>query len=136
VPLDITDSDGLARLALALNERYRRLDILVGNAGVAGPLRHLACRAEGLERGHGGECDANWQLIRCLDALLRQASGRRAVFVTSASARKAPAYRGPYAASKAALEALARSYAAETANTPVRVNVFDPGRSARACARW
>src|SRR5215472_4973339 len=42
VPLDVKDSDGLARLALALNERYQRLDVLVGNAGILGPLSPLA----------------------------------------------------------------------------------------------
>jgi NAD(P)-dependent dehydrogenase (short-subunit alcohol dehydrogenase family) len=49
------------------------------------------------------------------------------VFVTSGTANKASAYRGPYAASKAALEALVRVWANETASTPLRVNLFNPG---------
>ncbi len=70
---------------------------------------------------------ANFQLIRCMDPLLRQSDAGRAVFVTSGVAHKANAYLGPYAASKAALEALVRSWASETANTALRVNLFSPG---------
>src|SRR5499427_10872888 len=36
VPLDMRDYPGLYRLGAALNERYQRLDVLVGNAGVVG----------------------------------------------------------------------------------------------------
>ncbi|MFN5667004.1 SDR family NAD(P)-dependent oxidoreductase, partial [Bradyrhizobium sp.] len=70
---------------------------------------------------------ANFQLIRCMDPLLRQSDAGRAVFVTSGVAHKASAYLGPYAASKAALDALVRSWANETANTALRVNLFSPG---------
>ena len=70
---------------------------------------------------------ANWRLIRSLDPLLRASDAGRAVFVTSGAADRARAYWGPYAVSKAALEALARTYAAETATTSVRVNLFNPG---------
>jgi NAD(P)-dependent dehydrogenase (short-subunit alcohol dehydrogenase family) len=70
---------------------------------------------------------ANFQLIRCMEPLLRRSDAGRAVFVTSAAASKASAYVGPYAASKAALEALARAWAQETASTPIRVNLFNPG---------
>jgi NAD(P)-dependent dehydrogenase (short-subunit alcohol dehydrogenase family) len=58
---------------------------------------------------------------------LRGSDTGRVVFLTSEVAALALAYWGPYAASKAALEVLARTYAAETATTPVRVNVFAPG---------
>ena len=69
----------------------------------------------------------NFQLIRCMEPLLRQSDAGRAVFITSAAASRAPGYLGPYAASKAALETLARTWANETASTPVRINLFDPG---------
>jgi NAD(P)-dependent dehydrogenase (short-subunit alcohol dehydrogenase family) len=71
--------------------------------------------------------NANFQLIRCMEPLLRQSDAGRAVFVTSGAANKAPGYLGPYAASKAALETLARVWAAETASTSLRVNLFNPG---------
>jgi NAD(P)-dependent dehydrogenase (short-subunit alcohol dehydrogenase family) len=70
---------------------------------------------------------ANWQLIRHFEPLLRASDAGRAVFVTSGAAHNARAYRGPYGVSKAALEALARTFAAETASTSIRVNLFNPG---------
>jgi NAD(P)-dependent dehydrogenase (short-subunit alcohol dehydrogenase family) len=70
---------------------------------------------------------ANWRLIRSVDRLLKRSDAGRVVFVSSGVAAMALAYCGPYAVSKAALEALARTYAAETATTNVRVNLFTPG---------
>src|SRR6201992_2548781 len=128
VPLSMTDSDGIARLGAALHERHGKIDILVGNAGVAGPSSAL---------GHvdlkpwndviAVNLTANFQLIRCMEPLLRKSDAGRAVFITAGSAQRAPGYRGPYAASKAALETLVRVWAAETASTPIRVNLFSPG---------
>jgi NAD(P)-dependent dehydrogenase (short-subunit alcohol dehydrogenase family) len=128
VPLDMKDMDGIARLALALNERYGRLDVLVGNAGVLGPLSPL----EHVEPKYFEACmdvnvKANWQLIRTMNALLTRAPAGRALFVTSGVAYRGRAYWGPYAASKAALDALVRTYAAECASTNVRANLFAPG---------
>ena len=77
---------------------------------------------------------ANFHLIRTMDPLLRASEAGRAVFVTSGAATNNRAYRGPYAISKAALDALARTYAAETVTTNVRVNLLNPGRPAPACA--
>ncbi len=128
VPLDVTDSDGIARLALALNERYGRLDVLVGNAGFLGPLSPV----DHIEPKTWNELfavnvTANWQLIRCMDALLKRAPAGRAVFLTSGLSWLARPYCGPYGASKAALNTLVQTYAAEAANSPVRVNLFNPG---------
>jgi len=128
VPLNITDSDGIARLGAALHERHGKLDILVGNAGVAGPsspLGHIELKP--WNDVIAVNVTANFQLIRCMDPLLRVSDAGRAVFVTSGVASKATAYLGPYAASKAALDALVRSWAHELANTKVRVNLFSPG---------
>ena len=128
VPLNLTDSDGIVRLAAALQERHGRLDILVGNAGVAGPsspLGHIELKS--WNDVMAINLSANFQLIRCMEPLLRQSDAGRAVFITSAAASQANAYLGPYAASKAALETLARAWAHETASTPLRVNLFNPG---------
>jgi NAD(P)-dependent dehydrogenase (short-subunit alcohol dehydrogenase family) len=70
---------------------------------------------------------ANFHLVRAVDALLRQSDAGRAVFVTSGVASVPRAYWGPYAIAKAALNALALTYAAETVTTHVRVNLFNPG---------
>jgi len=128
VPLSVTDSDGIARLGAALHERHGKIDILVGNAGVSGPsspLGHIDLKP--WNDVIAVNITANFQLIRCMEPLLKQSDAGRAVFITAGSANKAPGYRGPYAASKAALETLVRVWAAETASTPIRVNLFSPG---------
>jgi NAD(P)-dependent dehydrogenase (short-subunit alcohol dehydrogenase family) len=128
VPLDVRDAAGIARLAAALDERYRRLDVLIGNAGIGGPsspLTHVEPQA--WDDVMAINVTANWQLIRHLEPLLRASKAGRAVFISSGAAHNARAYRGPYGISKAALEALARTFAAETESTNIRVNVFNPG---------
>jgi NAD(P)-dependent dehydrogenase (short-subunit alcohol dehydrogenase family) len=128
VPLDMRDFGGLYRLAAALNERYRHLDILIGNAAIGGqrsPLDHIEPQA--WDDAFAINVTANFHLIRSMAALLRNAQAGRAVFITSGAATNARAYGGPYSASKAALNALARTYAAETDSTPIRVNLFNPG---------
>jgi NAD(P)-dependent dehydrogenase (short-subunit alcohol dehydrogenase family) len=128
VPLDMRDYDGFYRLASALNERHQRLDVLIGNAAVPGqrsPLDHVQPQA--WEEAMAVNVTANWHLIRAMDGLLRRSDAGRAVFITSGAATNARAYAGPYSVSKAALNVLARTYAAETSATPVRVNLFNPG---------
>jgi NAD(P)-dependent dehydrogenase (short-subunit alcohol dehydrogenase family) len=128
VPLNLTDFDGIARLGAGLHERYGRLDILVGNAGVLGPsspLGHIELKS--FTDVMAINVSANFQLIRCMEPLLKQSDAGRVVFITSGAANKATAYVGPYAASKAALETLARAWAQETATTKLRVNLFNPG---------
>jgi NAD(P)-dependent dehydrogenase (short-subunit alcohol dehydrogenase family) len=128
VPLDLADGAGIDRLRASLHERWGRLDVLVGNAGLLGGLRPLPHVEPGRwERVLAINLTANFRLIRALDPLLRASDAGRAIFVTSGAARGAFAYWGPYAASKAGLEAMVRSYAAETARTPLRVNMLDPG---------
>src|SRR5436309_11453605 len=128
VPLNLTDFDGIARLGAALNERYGKLDILVGNAGVAGPsspLGHIELKP--WNDVMAVNVTANFQLVRCMEPLLKQSNAGRAVFVTSGAANKATAYVSPYAVSKAALEALVPVWAEETASTKLRVNLSNPG---------
>jgi NAD(P)-dependent dehydrogenase (short-subunit alcohol dehydrogenase family) len=128
VPLDMRDSAGIYRLGSALNERYQRLDVLVGNAGVVGqrsPLDHID--PQNWEEVMAVNVTANWHLIRAMDVLLKRAAAGRAVFITSGAATHARAYTGAYSVSKAALNVLARTYAAETDTTSLRVNLFNPG---------
>ena len=128
VAFDLREFIKIDELAAALYERYGRLDILVGNAGEFGvfsPLGHIdpALWSEIVDLN----LTANWRLIRAMDPLLRAAEHGRAVFVTTALAREALPYYGPYAVSKAGLEAMVRIYAGEVARTSVRVNLLDPG---------
>ena len=128
VPLDLADYDGIDRLGAAIDARWGRLDILVGNAGILGnlmPLGHVTPKVWG--QVMDVNVTANWRLIRSLDPLLRRSDAGRAVFVTSGAATKCRAYWGPYAVSKAALDALVRTYAAETERTRVRAMLVNPG---------
>ena len=128
VPLDLKDYQGIDRLGLALHERFGRLDVLVGNAGILGPLSPLDhVEPQAWDAVIAVNVTANWRLIRAMDRLLKLSDAGRVVFVSSGIASLALAYWGPYAVSKAALETLARTYAAETATTNVRVNIFTPG---------
>lgn len=128
VPLDMTDLDGIARLGAALNERHSKLDVLVGNAAVLGPVSPLGhIDMKSWTDTINVNVNANFQLVRCMEPLLKLSDAPRAVFVSSGAAAKATAYAGPYAASKAALEGLARVWANENANLSIRVNLFNPG---------
>ncbi|WP_022723705.1 SDR family NAD(P)-dependent oxidoreductase [Rhodopseudomonas sp. B29] len=129
VPLDLTDFEAIARLGAAIYERHGKLDVMVACAGIAGPsspLGHIELKK--WTDVTALDVTANFQLIRCMEPLLRASDAGRAVFMTSRSGGKAPAYRGPYAAAKAALETMVQVWAKEMVNiTQVRANLFDPG---------
>ena len=128
VPVDIKDFPAIDRLGAAIFERWKKLDILIGNAGVLGkvtPLSHVEPKV--WDDVMAVNVSANYRLIRSMDLLLRQSDAGRAVFVTSGLAHKCWAYWGPYSISKAALEAMVKTYAAENATTKVRANCFSPG---------
>jgi len=128
VPMDLTDFDAIDRLGAAIYERFKRLDVLIGNAGVLGTLGPLAHTEPAVwDRVMAVNVTANWRLIRSMDPLLRASAAGRAVFVTSTVAREARAYWGAYAISKGALEMLALIYAAEVVKTNIKVNVLNPG---------
>jgi NAD(P)-dependent dehydrogenase (short-subunit alcohol dehydrogenase family) len=128
VPHDLALHAGLDELGGRIAERFGRLDVLVGNAavlGVLGPVHHTD--PEVFERVMAVNVTANWRLIRSFDPLLRASDAGRAIFVTSGAARGPTPYWGAYAASKAALEMLALTYAGEVRRTSIRVNLVDPG---------
>ena len=127
-PFDLTDGDAIDRLGAAIYERWGRLDAVVGNAGrlgVLSPVTHIDPKE--WERTFAVNVHANFRLIRSLDPLLRRADDGRAIFVTSGAARRSKAYWGLYAASKAALETLVLTYAAECRLSGVKVNLVNPG---------
>jgi NAD(P)-dependent dehydrogenase (short-subunit alcohol dehydrogenase family) len=128
VPLDVKDYAGIDRLGAAIHDRWGRLDIVLGNAGMLGaitPLSHLD--VDVWQEVMAVNVAANWRLIRSLDPLLRQSGAGRALFVTSGITKVYLPYWGAYSVSKAALEALVRTYAAELAHTRARANLFNPG---------
>ncbi len=128
VPMDLRDGDAIDRLGAAIFERWGHLDGLIANAGQLGVLSPVAhIKPTDFDKVLAVNVTANYRLLRSLDLLLRQSEAGRAVFVSSSSARSARPFWGLYAASKAALDALVKSYAGEIAQTNVRANVFYPG---------
>jgi NAD(P)-dependent dehydrogenase (short-subunit alcohol dehydrogenase family) len=132
VPCDVRDGEALDRLGLAIHQRWGRLDVFIGNAAVLGPITPLPhVDPPQFDEAMAINVTANWRLLRSLDSLLRASDSGRVALITSSAGHCADmaAYRGVYAATKAALEALGRTYAAETRNiTNVRVTLVDPGR--------
>ncbi|MCH8198015.1 MAG: SDR family NAD(P)-dependent oxidoreductase [Proteobacteria bacterium] len=128
VPLDLTEFDRIDEMGASLAQRFGRVDVLVGNAGILGtlsPMGHID--TDVWERVLAVNLTANWRLIRSFDPLLRASDSGRAIFVTSGAADGAHPYWGAYAVSKAALEVMVKTWAGEVTKTPVKVNLVDPG---------
>ncbi|MDX8454386.1 SDR family NAD(P)-dependent oxidoreductase [Mesorhizobium sp. VK9D] len=133
VPLDLSDMAGIDRLGGAIHERWGKLDILVANAGVLGvisPIGHV--EAKTFEKVMTINVTSTWRLIRSVDPLLRLSDAGRAIILSSNAAHSARAFWAPYAASKAAVETMMRSWAHETETLPLRVNAADPGATRTA----
>lgn len=127
-PLDLRQGAMIDSLAAHIYERFGKLDVLIGNAGMLGTLTPIAHHDPNeWEDVFRINVHANARLLRALDPLLKRSDAARVVMVTSSAATHAYAYWGAYAASKAALEQLTNIYAAEVATTPIRVNLLDPG---------
>jgi NAD(P)-dependent dehydrogenase (short-subunit alcohol dehydrogenase family) len=128
VKMDLLETDSIELLAQMVAQRFSKLDILVGNAGVLGeltPLPHTT--AEDWDKVIATNLSVNFHLIRSFDAILKQSPAPRAMFVSSGVTTHASAYWGAYAISKAALEKMIETYAAENAHEKLRVNLIDPG---------
>jgi len=128
VELDLKRSDKLDALGPTILQRWGKLDILVANAGILGPLSPLGhITSDAWREVIDINLNANWHIIRSVDPLIRRSDAGRAIFVSSGAALARNAYWGPYSASKAGLEALAKTWALELADTPAKVNIVNPG---------
>jgi len=128
VPLDLTDFDAIDRLGASLYERWGKLDILVANAGTLGvltPLSHMS--PKDWDQTLALNVTANWRMIRSFEPLLKRSDAGRAIFVTSGAARKCRPYWGPYSITKAALDAMMKTWAAECEKSSIRINSISPG---------
>ncbi len=131
VPVDLREPERLDALAAPLLERFGRCDILVAAAGVPGPATPLAhVKPKDWAEAFAVNVHAPYRLIRALDPLLRAAPAGRVVLPTCALAKQGKPYLAAYAATKAALEAMAQAYQQEVAMTPLQVRVVDPGVTA------
>lgn len=128
IAMDLRKGGQVDALGPTLFQRFGKIDILVGNAGILGPLTPLAhLKDDAWNRVIETNLTANWRLLRTCDPLLRRSDAGRAIFVSSGAARAETAYWGPYAVTKAALEALVKTYAREVEASPVRANLINPG---------
>lgn len=129
LPLDIMNFDAVDKLGPSIYERFCRLDIFVGNAGILGTLGPLSQIPDTeFQRVLDTNLSANFRLIKTLDPLLQASDAGRVIFVsTGADVVSGRAYWGTYSISKAALESMARVYADENNKTNLRVNIIDPG---------
>jgi NAD(P)-dependent dehydrogenase (short-subunit alcohol dehydrogenase family) len=128
VPFDLADMAAIDALGGAIFERWGKLDILVANAGLLGvisPIGHVEAKV--FEKVMAVNVTATWRLIRSVDPLMQKSDQGRALILTSSLAHKCKPFWGPYSASKAAVEALARTWAAESERLPLTVNSVDPG---------
>ena len=128
VPFDLADMDAIDKLGGSIFERWGKLDILVANAGVLGtisPIGHVEAKV--FEKVMTVNVTATWRLIRSVEPLLLKSDAGRALILSSSAAHKCKPFWGPYSASKAAVEALARTWAGETQRTPLRILSVDPG---------
>ena len=127
VPLNLKDFAAIDRLGASIFDRWGKLDALFGNAAMLGMLTPLTQ----LDPKLFGELldiniTANYRLIRSLDPLLRQSDNGRALFVTSGAAAHHTPFWGGYAMTKAALESMVLTYAAESSGN-LKINLLDPG---------
>jgi NAD(P)-dependent dehydrogenase (short-subunit alcohol dehydrogenase family) len=128
-PLDLTESDSIARLGLAIGERWPELDIMVLNAGMLGSLTPVpSIDAKELAQVLTLNVSAQAALIAAFDPMLRQSKRARVIGITSSVGRKPRAYWGLYGASKAAFEVLVTAYGEEMERiSNIRTAIVDPG---------
>ncbi len=128
-PVDLTEGDGIARLAQAVTDRWGSLDVLVHAAAILPQLTGVTdIEANSLAKALTNNASATQALIARFDPLLRKSANPRFVYLTTSVATSPRAWWGAYAASKAAAEVLVDCYAQEVRNiTPIRVAIVDPG---------
>jgi len=133
-PLDLTESDSIARLASAISSRWEALDILVINAGMLGSLGPVTTiDTKQFNKLLTLNLLASQALLANFDPLLKRSSAGRVIAVTSSVGQNPRAFWGAYGASKAALETLVGAYGEEVKNlSPIRVAIVDPGATATA----
>ena len=128
-PLDLTEAESIGRLAHAVAERWKALDILVLNAamlGTLGPVQHLD--AKEFAQVFTLNVSAQAALVAAFDPLLRASGAASVIGITSSVGRTARAFWGAYGASKAAFETLLGAYGEENRSYGrIRVAIIDPG---------
>ncbi|WP_455476554.1 SDR family NAD(P)-dependent oxidoreductase [Bartonella sp. B17] len=133
VPLDLHSTENINALSISTAKQWKKLDIMVANAGILGallPIIHVENTI--FEKVFQINLMSQWHLIKAFDPLLRKSDAGRAILLSSSVAHLPRASWGPYAASKAALEIIARCWAEEVKKTHIKVNCVNPGATRTA----
>lgn len=128
IPLDLMDFDAIDQMGAAIFDRFKKLDILVGNAGMLTNLTPMAqVKPKDWDRVIALNLTANYRLLRSLDPLLRASEAGRAIFVSSTVTQGVWPFWGAYGVSKAGLENMVLTYASEIKKTNIKANILNPG---------
>ena len=120
VPMDLNDAEAIDRLGGHVASTWGKLDILIGNAGILGPISPMGhIPPKEWDQLMAINVTANYRLIRAFDPLLRAAEAGRAIFVTSTVAESCRAYWGGYATTKAAINCMVKTYATRLVIIPM-----------------
>lgn len=128
-PVDLAESDGIARLASAIAGRWDKLDYLVISAAYL-PILSPVTQIDGKQFSQAVTTNllATQALLANFDPLLKRADAGRVIGLTSSVGQDPRAYWSAYGSTKAAFDNLLESYSHEVEKIGnVRVAVLDPG---------
>ena len=128
VPINLCDFEAIDHMGIAIFERFKKLDVLVGNAGQLKSLTPLPqVKPKDWDQIMNINLTANYRLLRSFDPLLKASDSGRAIFVSSTVTQGTWPFWGIYAVSKAGLEAMVKTYAMEIKKTNIKANILNPG---------
>ncbi|CDO39922.1 SDR family NAD(P)-dependent oxidoreductase [Bartonella henselae] len=133
IPIDLHHMENIDALAISITQDWKKLDIMIANAGILGtlsPIAHIENKV--FEDIFQINLISQWRLMKAVEPLLRKSDAGRVILLSSSVAHVARAFWGPYAASKAALEIISRCWAEELKQTPIKINCVDPGATRTA----
>ena len=122
---DVASLDDLDRVFAEIADRSGRLDVVVANAGVGdfGPLGKITEQ----EYDRTTAINLKGTVFTVQKALPLLSAGASVILLSSSAALRGAPGLGIYAATKAAIRSLARTWAAELAGSGIRVNALTPG---------
>ena len=132
-PCDVADADQLASLVDRVTEGLGPIDILVCNAGIAGPVGPLdAVEEQAFDHTFTINLKHPWRLTSLVARGMAERGGGAIVLTASIAGLRGNKAIGLYGLTKAALAQLARNLAVEWGPSGVRVNALAPGLTATA----
>lgn len=125
---DVADAAQVETLFSDLQLRHGRLDVLVNNAGIAGPVAPAEqISPSDWDRTLAVDLSGHFYCARLAIPMLRRAGGGSILFIASSAALQGCPLRSPYTAAKWGLIGLAKTLAMELGQAGIRVNAICPG---------